>query len=221
MLAAPRSVRNWMTAPSNKIAELRKKRKMSQQQLADAVGSHWVTISNIERGKAPLTLEWANRIGKALQVDADAIMQNEEPPVVHIEGMLGSHGIELWPEGSTVSLPISPGISIPYPFWLVISDNDAYPIFQIGDLARVIAIDHLRSDHLKVCIGCLCVVEWEGSDRAAIGYLNQGRTPHTFSVTRITAPPINEIKITKIGLIDRGIYQPELPPVIVETLLKG
>lgn len=51
-----------------RIADLRKKRGWSQQQLADAVGSSNQHIGKLENGKRQLTLQWIDRISKALDV---------------------------------------------------------------------------------------------------------------------------------------------------------
>lgn len=55
--------------PSNRIAEHRDAKGMTQQQLADALNVHWQTISKLERGKMQLTADWAVKIGKALDAD--------------------------------------------------------------------------------------------------------------------------------------------------------
>lgn len=54
----------------NRIAEIRKAAGLSQSGLAELIGdsTHWVTISNIERGKQALTFEWMKRIAAALKV---------------------------------------------------------------------------------------------------------------------------------------------------------
>ncbi len=50
------------------IAELRRKRGWTQQQLADAVGSSNQHIGKLEKGDRKLTLDWISRISKALDV---------------------------------------------------------------------------------------------------------------------------------------------------------
>lgn len=53
---------------ANKIAEVRKQRQLTQQQLADKVGVHWMTISKLERGRMQLTQDWIEKIALALGV---------------------------------------------------------------------------------------------------------------------------------------------------------
>jgi transcriptional regulator with XRE-family HTH domain len=52
----------------NRIRELRLARDWSQQKLADLVGVSKVTISDLERGKMQLTLDYMKRIAAALGV---------------------------------------------------------------------------------------------------------------------------------------------------------
>jgi ribosome-binding protein aMBF1 (putative translation factor) len=58
----------WVVEMSPADVRTRRKSKgWSQEQLAEALGSHAVTISNLERGKLPLTHEWVTRIDAVLR----------------------------------------------------------------------------------------------------------------------------------------------------------
>lgn len=50
----------------NRIAELRKARRLTQDDLASRLGVHRVTIAKLERGKIDLTLNWMTKIAQAL-----------------------------------------------------------------------------------------------------------------------------------------------------------
>jgi DNA-binding XRE family transcriptional regulator len=52
----------------NRIAEVRHTRQMTQQELADAVGAHWITISKLERGRMKLTTDWLDKLAEPLGV---------------------------------------------------------------------------------------------------------------------------------------------------------
>ena len=193
-----------MAAPSNRIAEYRKKRKMSQRELAEAVGSHWVTISNLERGKAPFTIDWAEKIARVLKADAFSLMIGKKPFLIHLEGTFDAQDIKLWDEGKAVSVEVVARNL--YPFWLLVSDNSAYPIFQSGDFIRVIPMD----ETVAACVGCLCIMRPEGAKNTFVGYLTAGSEPGTFGAIRTSGPPLVDIKLELLGLIDRSIYQPRL-----------
>lgn len=49
------------------VRERRKAKGWSQEKLAEALGSHAVTISKLECGKLPLTHEWVTRIDAVLR----------------------------------------------------------------------------------------------------------------------------------------------------------
>ena len=68
-----------MEAP-NRIRELRLDADLSQQALADAVGVSKVTISDLERGKMQLTVDYMRRISRALNVaSADLLARDDNP----------------------------------------------------------------------------------------------------------------------------------------------
>ena len=54
---------------SNEIKNLRNKKGLSQQELADMVGTSFQQISKLERGERPVTPYWARRIAEALEVE--------------------------------------------------------------------------------------------------------------------------------------------------------
>lgn len=68
-----------MEAP-NRIRELRLAGDLSQQELADAIGVSKVTISDLERGKMQLTVEYMRRIARALGVTAADVLARDDNP---------------------------------------------------------------------------------------------------------------------------------------------
>lgn len=64
----------------NRIAELRSSKNWSQQDLADAVGAHWTTISKLETGKIKLTTQWMDKFATALGVQTAEILALYLPP---------------------------------------------------------------------------------------------------------------------------------------------
>jgi putative transcriptional regulator len=51
------------------LARIRKARRLTQTQLAEAVGCHQATISKLERGDKNVTLDLAERIARVLKVE--------------------------------------------------------------------------------------------------------------------------------------------------------
>lgn len=72
----------------NRIRELRlqKSPKMSQEKLAAFIGVSKVTISDLERGSMTLTVDYMQRIGRALGVlPADLLHRDDNPDALSIE----------------------------------------------------------------------------------------------------------------------------------------
>lgn len=60
-----------------RIKMWRKKRNMTQQQLADLIGSDRQYVWNIENGKVNLTLDYIDKIAKALQVSQNEFINTK------------------------------------------------------------------------------------------------------------------------------------------------
>ena len=64
---------------ANRIKELREARGMTQEGLADAVGTSFQQISRLENGTRRLTVEWMRRIAGALAVHPAALFSDTLP----------------------------------------------------------------------------------------------------------------------------------------------
>ena len=62
----------------NRLKEIRTKRKLSQQQLADLAGTSNPQIGRLESGQRKLTREWAERLASALNCTAAEIMLTQK-----------------------------------------------------------------------------------------------------------------------------------------------
>lgn len=62
----------------NKVAKIRIKQGLSQEDLADITGLHRTQISLIERGKRSPRLDTIIRIAKALEISLDKLMSFEK-----------------------------------------------------------------------------------------------------------------------------------------------
>ncbi len=65
-------------APPNRIGELRAQRRISQQDLAEQIGTSNQQISRLETGKGNLTQEWMRKIADALGVSPADLLPEEE-----------------------------------------------------------------------------------------------------------------------------------------------
>jgi transcriptional regulator with XRE-family HTH domain len=66
----------------NRIRELRLAKQWSQQALADKIHVSKVTISDLERGKMQLTLDYMKRIAAALDVTPGELLSPEDNPLL-------------------------------------------------------------------------------------------------------------------------------------------
>ena len=66
--------------PDNRIRELRKIAGLTQTELGKLVGLHQTQIGNLENGGRNLTLEWARRIAKALDVRVADLLDDQDNP---------------------------------------------------------------------------------------------------------------------------------------------
>jgi len=60
----------------NKVKELRKQKKFSQEELAQKTGLHRTYISDIERGNRNVSLENIKKIANALDVQMDFLLKD-------------------------------------------------------------------------------------------------------------------------------------------------
>jgi len=206
------------TISGNRIKEIRRKRGLSQQQLADLVGAHWVTISNLERGKAPLTFEWLDKLGSALKTDWADLVEAERPERVFLGGAVYDGTLDVHDE-EPYELNAAVGVTVISAYWMLVADNSLYPAFQRGDVLRVVTVDDEDTKEVENCIGRLCAVQHANSDGPEIGYLGRGDIPGTWNLTKINgSAPSKNVQSTFMGLIDRALFRPNLPKELEEWL---
>jgi transcriptional regulator with XRE-family HTH domain len=61
-------VSDLRAALGSRIRELRKRRGLSQEELADRAGLHWTYLSDLERGRQTPTMDVVNRVARACRV---------------------------------------------------------------------------------------------------------------------------------------------------------
>lgn len=197
-----------MKQPVNRIAQIRKQRGMSQQDLADAIGAHWVTVSKLERGKLPLSEEWAEKIATALKVDEIALNLEQSikariyVDTVVLEGR--SRGLV-----SREPLPLELGTGVGSTgdaLWALVADGSLYPFFQPGDVLRLV----VQIEDPSQFVGRLCLIRPSHEAKHHIGFLENGTEPGKFTIRRLSGPPILNIGIEIIAVVERAIYQPPL-----------
>lgn len=189
-----------MADRTNRIADVRKRAGLSQQDLAERVGSHWITISKLERGKMQLTAAWLERLSEALGADImDFLPAGPAIPrrVVIVRGKIN-------PDGSIISRDDGWDDSIAVPadgaddalsYWLTCEGDAFFPFCSSGDAIRFVSVD---KDHADYGLGRICHVATEDG-RQLVGILAED-PKGGFSITLPGQRPTREIAISTIGI---------------------
>ncbi|NSX87644.1 helix-turn-helix transcriptional regulator [Agrobacterium tumefaciens] len=141
----------------NRIAEVRKKRGLTQAQLAEKLGVHWVTISKLERGIMQLTSDWIERLAEALEVEVLELWGGSLTRLLHVDGEIkrGSE-ISLLDDGesrsySTYINPLGDFTSA----WVIVGDDAMEPFFHMGDMLNFVIF---ADSEWKYLLGRLCTM---------------------------------------------------------------
>jgi DNA-binding XRE family transcriptional regulator len=186
---------------------------MSQQELADSVGAHWITISKLERGKLRLSLDWVERLSRALGVDPSELYPSEGATrAIYIKGAVGDRGeiVEVFDDEDR---PVAE-INLAYPDlgemkWVQIQTDDLYPFFQNGDLVGVV---FPKKRDFSAALNRLCIVEFDDG-RECLGLLSHGSRAGRYDFRAIVGAPRQDVKPAMLGIVTQAIFQPPLIPV--------
>lgn len=213
---------SYMKAPrTNRIAEIRKAKGLSQQQLAERVGSHWITISKLERGQMSLTQSWMERLSQSLHVEPEDLLPGERSlGSVAVVGAVLENGVVNIPvtiegDGDAASVThnrfevtyvSSSFINDPDSQWLRIASYALAPLFNPGDFIRITWLDLSQAEDM---VGRVCLVHIDG-EQDVFGTLAFGSKHGTWTLQGISAPSYFDVKISAIARISAAIF--EEPP---------
>ncbi len=159
---------------TNRIGEERKARGMTQQELGDAVGAHWITISKLERGRIKLTTEWLERLAKPLDVSPAELLERRQFTAALAEPE------QLFPFANrllsgTKKLPADQGLVE------ATIDSDAYePMLHLGDRVHLIPLRDLKAKQRRRIQGRLGL--YDGGSKSRFGFLYLGRKKDTYDL---------------------------------------
>jgi transcriptional regulator with XRE-family HTH domain len=179
---------------TNRIAEGRRARGMSQQELAVAVGAHWVTISKLERGRIKLTTDWLERLAVPLGVQPRDLLARvkvfplgfaeEEGPFRSKFGVSESRGAFSKRKGA---------------FWVTI-DGAAYePLLHAGDSVELIPWKDLEKGQQMHPDGKLCFFEIK-KNTGRFGFVYSGKKHGTYDIFWLGGRVIEGAKSASISL---------------------
>lgn len=183
----------------NRLADIRKKRKLSQQQLADLVESHSVTISKLERGVMQMTGPWLERLAEALQVDAADILSSQvQRRDVEISGEIREDGTfaSIDADGAVFMSQVMPENDDAVSWWAQIVDDAMHPFLRDGDLVRFVNVD---KDEVEHYFGRICYIE-EFKGLGFVGFLGRAGVSPSYEILPIRGPRRIFRNITTIAL---------------------
>ena len=194
-------------ARTNRIADVRKRKKMTQQQLADAVGSHWTTISKIERGVMQLTGGWLDIIASALGVkQADLLLEKDVDEIIAVAGRVTDQGRSHdFPDGDKyLPLPL-PSLESFVSYWLVVDGDSMYPAFMDKDLIRFVIVYESEAEHY---IGKIVDAGFisEGAMTSVVGFLELGSNSDIFTIRPLIGRAHKDVKLRKLGVAAEARY---------------
>lgn len=202
-----------MPEPVNRIAEFRKARKLTQQQLADAVGAHWITISKLERGKMQLSYDWAAKLGKALGVGRYELYARQETArTIFLDGVIADRGeVAYYRDDQGIAQteailvefgPQEKGLDL----WLVVQSQDFYPLLHEFDIIRA---TYMSLEMLPSCIGRL-VVAGEKDGPQLLGILSPGQSPGSHQVRALNGAPRPDVMLDDLALVTMILPYPDV-----------
>lgn len=201
----------------NRIAELRKQKGLTQQALADAVGAHWITISKLERGKLPLSFEWAERLGKILGVGEFGVYKQDlgKQPIF-VDGVITDGGVAYYYsdedgkedfDAYDVSLSLARKGNTN---WFLIDNDGFFPFFQTDDLVQV---EWVNTDEVEaLCLNRLCLAgvtkKDEKRERLILGFLVRGKKTRQYDLNILSGPPLRDVDINGVAAVTMALFNP-------------
>ncbi|RXF67555.1 helix-turn-helix domain-containing protein [Hansschlegelia zhihuaiae] len=198
-IADPTNKRIWLCQRirqmQNRIAEIRKSKRLSQQALADAVGSHWITISKLERGVMQLTSSWIDRLASALSVKPeDLISKGRSIEEINFWGFIEEGGeVDIESGDDRHIKSFTPKSDDFVSFWLMVSEDALAPFCNHGDIIRFVTVDESEAEHYlkKLCMAV--VKESDGNRYGYVGFLNGGSRSGLFTIRPAVGKPIRDL----------------------------
>jgi DNA-binding XRE family transcriptional regulator len=171
---------------NNRIAEVRNAQRMTQQELADAVGAHWITISKLERGRMKLTTDWLEKLAVPLRArprdllpDVDFGFTLSEPERVY----------------SARNLPARKMA----PIWLTIQDDTREPLLHAGDEVQLLPLTNLIGKQRKRAEGRLAF--GGPANDSSFGFLGRGERAGRYDLFWFGKFVLNNIKAADLYLV--------------------
>lgn len=144
----------------NRLRQIRKDRKLTLQQVADAAGTTNQMVGMLERGERKLTLEWMQKLAPVLGITVTELIDDVEPARIPVVGYVGA-GFQIFPiddhlKGAGLDeVDAPPGGMAKSAVAVIVRGDSMVPVLEEGD---VIYYDDVVEGNLDNLLGRLCVV---------------------------------------------------------------
>jgi transcriptional regulator with XRE-family HTH domain len=145
----------------NKIRQIRKAKRLTLEQVAQAAGTSNQMIGMLERGDRTLSVDWLERIAPVLGVSAVELLDHDEERKIPVVGYAGA-GFRILPiddhmKGAGLDyIDAPPGLASRSAVAVIVRGYSMIPVLEEGD---VIYYDEKTEGNFDSLIGRLCVVQ--------------------------------------------------------------
>ncbi|UDU21055.1 helix-turn-helix domain-containing protein [Sinorhizobium meliloti] len=185
-----------MSTHPNNIAEIRRKKKITQQQLADRLGVHVITVSKLERGVMQLTGSWLERLAQALETSQMELWGGFKLLSMDASGRLhDGENIEVVdPSENSFSAFRNP-LGEPDAKWLHVQDNTLLPFFGEGDLVQFSLMGERELESAEYLDGRLCMYNVTGSQELHLGIIGKKHSVSEFDIRSMNGRLMKNVPI--------------------------
>jgi DNA-binding XRE family transcriptional regulator len=190
-------------APKNRIAEERKAKGMTQQQLADAVGAHWITISKLERGRIKLTTDWLEKLAEPLGIRGIDLLSGPSNPSSDIRSSFIRFG-DLEGRFSRRSGPKpTRGQGARQ---LKIEGSTYEPFLHAGDVVSLDSLTNIAQSKRRLLDGRLCFSD-VGTKMMRAGFLYSAKKSNSYDLFWLDRRVLAGITAARIYLVTGIAFQ--------------
>lgn len=145
----------------NRLRDIRKQRKLTLQQVAEACGTTNQMVSLLERGDRKLTVEWLEKLAPVLGVTVAELLDPAQERKVPVVGYVGA-GFQIFPIDDHIKgagldeVDAPPGLLEKSAVAVIVRGDSMIPVLEEGD---VIYYDQQLEGNFDSLIGRMCVVQ--------------------------------------------------------------
>lgn len=172
---------------ANRIKKYRNRAGMTQQALADALGTGKSTVVKLERGERPLSQDWLSRMSAVLDCYPSDLLDDD----VAVVGKIGAGGSIIFEDiGQAEQVARPPEAKGPL-VGLEVEGESMLPKFDPGD---IVFISRDRDGVDPSDFGAYCAVRLV-SGETYLKILSRGTSAHLYTLRSLNAADMEDIEV--------------------------